>query len=316
MSDRSTELFRAEALSYHHEGHHGGGDVLRISPEWIPAAYWLLLVVIAAGAAYGTFGTLTEYATGPAVIRVEGRTHVTAPTASTVATVDVRPGQRVAAGSVLVTLYLADRAGQLERSNREFDLQMIKFLRDPADQAARSSLTTLRAERQLAQIRVEEQWLKAPHSGIVSDIRIRPGQHLTPGDPVLSLLGGDMRWVVITILPGHARPLLRPGTPMRLELTGYRYAYRDVAIQSVGEEIVGPAEVRQYLGQEIADAVPVTGPAVLVKARLPSNTFQADGRSLSYHEGMLGTVDAHLRRQPILLSIIPALKSLFRHVDS
>jgi len=42
---------------------------------------------------------------------------------------------------------------------------------------------------------------------------------------------------------------------MRLELTGYRYAYRDVAIQSVGDEIVGPAEVRQYLGQEIADAV-------------------------------------------------------------
>ena len=103
---------------------------------------------------------------------------------------------------------------------------------------------------------------------------------------------------------------------MRLELSGYRYAYRDVAIQSVGDEIVGPAEVRQYLGQEIADAVPVTGPAVLVKAQLPSNTFQADGRSLSYYEGMLGTVDARLRRQPILLSIIPALKSLFRHVDS
>jgi membrane fusion protein, multidrug efflux system len=313
MSDRSPELFRAEALSYHHEGDHGGGDVLRISPQWIPAAYWLLLVVIAAGAVYGTVGTLTEYATGPAVIRVEGRTPVTAPTASTVATVDVQPGQRVAAGGVLVTLYLADRAAELERLNREFDLQMIKFLRDPADQAARSSLTTLRAERQLARTRLEEQWLKAPHSGIVSDIRIRPGQHLTPGDPVLSLLGDDTRWVVIAMLPGHARPLLRPGTQMRLELTGYRYAYRDVAIQSVGDEIVGPAEVRQYLGQEIADAVPVTGPAVLVKAQLGSNTFQADGRSLSYYEGMLGTVDAHLRRQPILLSIIPALKSLFRH---
>src|SRR6185295_12656077 len=155
MSDRSPELFRAEALSYHHEGYHGGGDVLRISPEWLPAAYWLLLLVIAAAAAYGTFGTLTEYATGPAVVRVEGRTHVTAPTASTVATVDVQPGQRVAAGGVLVTLYLADRAAELDRLNREFDLQMIKFLRDPADQAARSSLTTLRAERQLAQTRLE-----------------------------------------------------------------------------------------------------------------------------------------------------------------
>jgi biotin carboxyl carrier protein len=316
MSDRSTDLFRAEAIHYHDGERHGGGDVLRISPEWISSAYWLLLVVIAAGVAYGTFGTLTEYATGPAVVRVEGRTHVTAPTASTVATVDVQPGQRIDAGGVLVTLYLADRAAELERLNREFDLQMIKFLRDPADQAARSSLTTLRAERQLAQARLEEQSLKAPHAGIVSDIRIRPGQHLAPGDPVLSLLGDDVHWVVIAMLPGHARPLLRPGTRMRLELAGYRYAYRDVAIQSVGDEIVGPAEVGQYLGQEIADAVPVTGPAVLVKAELPSNTFQADGKSLSYYEGMLGTVDAHLRRQPILVSLIPALKALFHHADS
>jgi len=102
---------------------------------------------------------------------------------------------------------------------------------------------------------------------------------------------------------------------MRLELTGYRYAYRNVVIQSVGDEIVGPAEVRQYLGREIADAVPIEGPAVLVTASLPSNIFQADGRSLSYYEGMLGAVDAHLGRQPILLSVIPALKSLFRHVD-
>jgi membrane fusion protein (multidrug efflux system) len=316
MSDPSTELFRAEALRYHHGGRNGAGDVLRISPEWIPAAYWLLLVVIATAVAYGTLGTLTEYATGPAVVRVEGRTHVTAASASTVASVDVQPGQRVAAGAVLVTLSLADRAGELERLNREFDLQTIKFLRDPADQAARASLTTLRAERQLARTRVEEQWLKAPQSGIVSDIRIRPGQHLMPGDQVLSLLGDDMHWVVIAMLPGHARPQLRPGTRMRLELTGYRYAYRDVAIQSVGDEIVGPTEVRQYLGQEIADAVPVTGPAVLVKAQLPSNTFLADGVSLSYYEGMIGTVDARLHRQPIFLTIIPALKSLFRHADS
>ena len=316
MSDRPTGLFRAEAVRHHDEGHHGGGDVLRISPEWISSAYWLLLVVIAAGVAYGTFGTLTEYATGPAVVRVEGRTHVTAPTASIVATVNVQPGQRVAAGTPLVTLYLADRAAELERLNREFDLQMIKFLRDTADQSARSALTTLRAERQLAQARLEEQSLKAPHAGIVSDIRIRPGQHLAPGDPVLSLLGDEVRWVVVAILPGQSRPLLRAGTEMRLELAGYRYAYRAVAIESVGDEIVGPAEVGQYLGQEIADAVTVTGPAVLVKAPLPSGTFEADGRSLSYYEGMLGTVDAHLRRQPILLSIVPALKALFRHADS
>src|SRR4051812_17398639 len=66
MSDRPTDLFRAEAISYHDRGAQGGGNVLRISPDWIPAAYWLLLAVVAAGAAYGTFGMLTEYATGPA----------------------------------------------------------------------------------------------------------------------------------------------------------------------------------------------------------------------------------------------------------
>ena len=108
---------------------------------------------------------------------------------------------------------------------------MIRFLRDPADQAARSSLTTLRAERQLAQTRLEEQRLTAPHPGIVSDIRIRPGQPVVAGEAVLSLLADGRRWVVLAMLPGHARPLLRPGTPMRLELNGYRYSYRDVVIR-------------------------------------------------------------------------------------
>lgn len=316
MTDRSTELFRAEALRHHQGGGHGDGDVLRISPAWIPAAYRLLLLVMAAGAAYAAFGTVTEYATGPAVVRLEGRTHMTALSASTVATVDVEPGQRVTASQVLVRLHLADRAAELARLNREFDLQMIRVLRDPADQVARSSLTTLRAERQFAQTRLEEQSVKAPHAGVVSDIRVRPGQYLSPGDQVLSLDGEDMQWVVVAVLPGHTRPLIRPGTGMRLELAGYRHAYRDVAIQSVGDEIVGPAEVGQYLGQEIADVVPVAGPAVIVKAQLPSNTFVADGRSLSYHEGMLGTVDAQLRRQSIFRTVIPALRSLFRHAES
>jgi membrane fusion protein (multidrug efflux system) len=315
MNNRSTELFREEALTHHQRGSDSGGDVLRISPEWLPASYHLLLIVVAAAITYGTLGTVTEYASGPAVIRVEGRSPLTAPAASTVAAVAVQPGQRVAAGAVLVTFYLADRVAELERLNREFDLQMIKFLRDPADLTSRSALTTLHADRQLARTRHEQQWLKAPHAGIVSDIRIRPGQHLTPGEPVLSLLDDDVKWTVVAVLPGHARPLLRRGTALRIELNGYRYGYHDVAVESIGDEIVGPDEVRQYLGPEIADAVPLEGPAVLVKGLLTSNTFRSDGRTLSYYDGMVGTADARVRQQPILVGMVPALKVLWRHVE-
>ena len=133
----------------------------------------------------------------------------------------------------------------------------------------------LRAQRDLAEARLAERIIRAPQAGTISDVRIRPGQQLQPGDVLLSLVDADAPCVVIAMVPGHFRPQLAKGMSLRLELDGYRYAYRDVVIDAIGDEIVGPAELKTLPGPRARRHDGCAGPTLLVQAHLPSNTCPA-----------------------------------------
>jgi hypothetical protein len=75
---------------------------------------------------------------------------------------------------------------------------------------------------------------------------------------------------------------------------------------------VGPTEARRYLGAEIGDSVQLTGPVVILKTRLPRPTFQAEGRTYRFHNGMHGTAEVEVRSEKILVTLVPGLKALFR----
>jgi membrane fusion protein (multidrug efflux system) len=113
------------------------------------------------------------------------------------------------------------------------------------------------------------------------------------------------------MLPGRYRPMLKPGMAVRLELAGFKYVYQNFTIESVGNEVVGPSEIRRFLGQELADTVSLKEPVVLVTARLPTSTFVAEGKTFSYYEGMQGDADARVRAESVLLTLVPGLKALF-----
>lgn len=305
-------IFRAEALR-HHEGRRQEGDVLRISPRWTRWAYWALLGVAVAALLYSVIGTVPEYASGPAVVRVEGKNDLTVDAPGIVATVDVKPGQRVEIGQPLVSFRSQEETAALERIQREFDLQLVRVLRDPSDVGARQALTALRAERELAQTRQRSRTLFAPRAGVVRDLRARVGQYITPGEPVVSVLGDDLQVTLVALLPGGYRPLLTPGTPLRVELDGFKYEYHALVIDSVGDQILGPNEVRRTLGAEIGDAVNLGGPLVLVKAHVPSPTFTSKGKSFNYYDGMLARADARVRVDRILVTLVPGLKGVLSH---
>jgi membrane fusion protein (multidrug efflux system) len=314
MEATRSKIFREEALR-HHEGSQQDGDVLRISPAWTRWTYWTLLALLVAALGYSLLGTLPEYATGPAVVKVEGQSHLTVDMPGIVSSVEVRPGQRVAAGAPLVSFRSREETVSLERIQREFELQLIRVLRDPADEAARQTLTSLRAERELAEARQQARTLRAPHSGVVTGLRIRPGQYVTPGESVVSVVGDKIEVSLVALLPGGQRPLLEPGKPLRVELDGFHHEYHSFVIESVGDQIVGPAEVRRFLGPEIGDAVQLSGPMVLVRARLPSSTFTSKGRTFNYFDGMLARADARVRTERILVALVPGLKGALRHGD-
>jgi multidrug resistance efflux pump len=311
VAANTTQLFREEALD-HHRGYKAEGRVMRIDPTWTEWSYWLVVGVVISGLLFSIFGTIHEYATGAAVVRVDGREVLTAPSQCTVADVAVRPGQRVSAGEVLVKFYLAQEESELARVEREYDGMLLRLLRDPSDQAARTGLTSLHAEREHARARVAERSVVAAHDGTVTDVRVRAGQALNPGDAVVAMATDVASARVVAMVPANYRPMIRPGMPMRIELSGFRFAYQELYVDVVGDEAVGPAEVRRFLGPDNADTVSVEGPVVLVQARLPATTFQASGQTFQFYDGMVGSADVRVRTESILVDLVPGLKDLFR----
>ncbi len=310
-SHQTAEIFRREALEHHARGFGDQGKVLQISPSWTRWAYRLLLAVFATAVLYLLTGSLDEYAAGPAVVRLDGRTEVTATVPGTVSLVAVEAGQRVATGQLLARFDDAQEVAERDRIRRELELGLIHRLRDPADASAARALSGLRAQEQLATARLEARSVRAPGPGLVSDLRIRPGQHLSAGQVILSLLGEGGERSIVAMFPGHYRPLIEPGLPLRLELDGYRYAYQHLVVDRIDNEVVGPAEARRFLGAGVGDAVALSGPLVLAYARLPAATFESDGRIYEYRDGIQGTAELRVRTAGLLPSLLPALKALF-----
>ena len=304
-------LFREEAVEYHQVGLRSEGDVLRVDPGWMRWTYRLLLGVLVCSLLFCVLAEMREYASGPAVVRLGGRTDLTATVDGTVTQVDVATGEKVEPGRLLVRFYGVREASELAQLDRQFELQLINHLRNPADAGAESSLISLRTQRDLARARLAEREVRSPAAGVVSDIRVLPGQHIGPGQILLSLLRGQQRPEVIAFVPGEYRPQLRAGMPLRLELRGYPYAYQYLTVDSVMDEVIGPGEAQRYLGAGIADAVPFTGPVVRVSARLPGDTFEADGRVRRYHDGMLAQAEVRVRSEKVLVALVPSLKALF-----
>jgi membrane fusion protein (multidrug efflux system) len=302
-------IFRKEAIE-HHVGAQEHGDVLRLSPAWTRWSYWLLVAAVTFYGAFGVLGWISQFATGPAVVRARARIEVTALASGRVTAVEVQPGQRVKEGQVLVRFFAGVEQASLERYRDEFELQLLRRMQDLSDEGARQALSTLRAERELARFQLEQRLVRAPQAGVVSDVRIRRGQHLTEGEGVVTLVEEDSPLEVIAMLPGGSRPLLSRGGTLRMELQGFPYQYQELVIDDVGDELVGPGEVRRYLGPELAESVTVNGAVVLVRAHLPARTFEADGQRLAYFDGMQGTVHARVKTERILTTIVPGLKAI------
>ncbi|HXU45263.1 MAG TPA: GAF domain-containing protein [Thermoanaerobaculia bacterium] len=310
LRDRALDVFREEALDHHLAAARKEGEVLRISPAWVDWASWLLFGLAGASLLFLALGRIHERATGVAVVRLAGRTEITADVNGTVAAVEVSPGQRVAAGAPLVRFHGLSENADLSRLTQEFEQELAARLRDPSDRAAEAALIALRGEIELAQARVAEREVRAPRAGIVSDVRVRSGQSVVPGQVILALSTGSGPPRIAILLPGRIRPQLVPGLPLRVELDGFRYSYLRLKIESVGDEVLGPDEAKRLLGPDLAGGAPITGPIVFAWARLPGPRFVVDGQSYAFYDGLWGNAEVSLRSEPLATALMPGLRAL------
>jgi membrane fusion protein (multidrug efflux system) len=148
---------------------------------------------------------------------------------------------------------------------------------------------------------------------VVSDIRIRAGQHLDAGDAVLGLAAKDSPVYLVAMVPADFLPMLQKDQAMRFSLDGFKFEYRDLTVEAVGEEAVGPTEIKRFLGQELFDAVHLPqGAQVLVKARIPARSFASEGLAYAYSDGLTAQTDIKVRSEPIIVTLLPVLKAVRR----
>lgn len=172
--------------------------------------------------------------------------------------------------------------------------------------AAGDPLVRLRPVGQGATI---ERILPSPWDGRIADVLVRPGRFVAPGEPVAVVVTGTPRAYVEVLLPGETRPLLRPGTPLRVELRGSDRSLGELAIAEVSDEIVGAAEARERWGGKVVDALDLHGGVVAVRAELPSPAGTS-GDGIRLYPGMTGTAEVPLGKRPLLQALLPAARAL------
>src|SRR5262249_22523701 len=188
-------IFRQEALEAL-KASEKEGALLRLIPGWTRWAYWLVVLVVLSGITFSALASVPEYASGPAIIRVENRMDLTTPFGGVVSEVFVKQGQRVETGQVLIRFAAQVETQEVAHAQRQFELELTKVLTDPNDEGAKAALSTIRAAKEAADRRLRERSVFAPKAGIVGNLRIRPGQTLAPGDFVLALLEEKPRFTV------------------------------------------------------------------------------------------------------------------------
>lgn len=304
-------IFREEALDALQSSDQEGA-LVKLVPGWSRYAYWFILLIVVGGLAYAAAASVTEFASGPAVVRVDQRLDVTTALGGVVLEVAVHSGDRVKPGDVLMRFQSTQELQDLQRIKRDMQLQMLKYLRDPTDEAAKAAVASLRAAEEQARAHLRERSVAAPRAGVVRNLRIRPGQLLGPGDIVATVVDENSAFSIVALVPGQFRPMLKRNLKLRLALEGFPYTYKDVPIEEISDEVIGPNEVRRYLGNELADTLPVQGSLVLVRARLPDSSFTFEGKTFDYYDGIPGHVDIRVRSLRMLVMMFPVFKEILK----
>ena len=303
-----SDMFRQEAIM-HLVRRGQRGDVVRVHPGWVRAAYWLVLGALSAALLFAALADVHQYAEGAAVVQFTGRSELIAHEAGTIASLDAVRGQKVERGQVLARLHDAEQVGQLKTLETEFESKLVAYLQSPADPQAKQALGQIRSARDSARLGVESRTIRAPQAGIVKQVLVRNGQRVEPGTVVLSIVEDTSAegLKVIAFLPGGERPRLRAHQPLRLTLPGYRGAHIASEVRAISE-VLGSTEARaRFLGDRLGDSLPLAGTVVVVEARLTSPEFEADGEMFQLHDGMIGLAEVRMQSRSLLESLVPGL---------
>jgi hypothetical protein len=305
-----SDMFRQEAIvSLVRRG--ARGDVVRVHPGWVRAAYWLVLVSLIGAVSFAAVARVNQYAEGPAIIRFTGRSDVVALEAGTITALDVKRGETVKEGQILARLYDAEQLARVRGLDTEFERKLVQYLQAQADKSAQAQLAAVVSQRETARASLESRAIRAPRAGIVKEVYVGNGKVVAPGKVVLSIVeSGTVEGLsVVAFLPGSERPRLRAKQPILLALPGYRGVRIPAEVRGVSSQVLGAAEARsRYLGERVGESFAVEGNVVVIDAILTTEEFESDGQKFKLHDGMVGLVEVQLASKSVLETVVPGFK--------
>ena len=303
--------YRREALE-HYENRKQETRLLRIAPTWTEHASSFILWVFGAFVAFLCTARISERGAGTAALRLHDRNALTSPVEGRVVAVHAEPGAVVAQGAMLVELEATEERAQLERIEEQRFSATARFLSDPSDLEAKQQIPVLAAQAAEARARVEAKAIRAPRAGRVHDMRVRVGQGIAVGSELATIATEGSGATVTAALPARFRPRLAPGQTLRLSFPGIAHAHRDVLVEAVSDESLGPSEARRVFGPELADALPLDAPVVLVRGSVDTLWVEGGDERFRIHDGMLAEATVTMNRERIIFVLLPGLRRMLR----
>jgi membrane fusion protein (multidrug efflux system) len=296
--------FRPEALAEKRRAVAAPGKLVATPRTWIRWGFPVLLTLVVGVVVAAALVQVPTYSTGMALVTMDGAL-VTAPQPGTVAELLVAPNTKVAAGDPLVRMHAQQEEADAAATESDYRNALATFLTTPADEYARTQLGQVATRRQRARAELDARTLRAPVAGVIGDIRVRAGQLVMPGAPLLKISPAGAMPTVVGLMPGFDRPRIAVGMVVQVELPGYRTTRQKAVVDYVASQVVGPDEARRSLGDPIGDALPITGSVVIVRAHLTGKTFEAEGREFELHDGMLGKAEIKVDHKSLLRTLLP-----------
>lgn len=153
---------------------------------------------------------------------------VAAETAGVVSKIQVKKGQRVKAGELLLELNMDERDARLREALAQLKLRktehegVIKLQKNGLQSktdlvAAAAKLEASRAVLQQVELDIEHTRLRAPFAGVINDKLIELGDFLDRGNPAI-LLVNDTRLLAVGNVPQQSIRYVHPGLSTRVKL--------------------------------------------------------------------------------------------------
>jgi membrane fusion protein len=156
--------------------------------------------------------------------------------------------------------------------------------------------------------------LRAPADGVVSAVMVKPGQAVTPGQALVSLVPQGSRLLAQLWVASGAVGFVHPGTPVVLRFPAFPYQKFGVqqgTVITVSRSALTPAEVSAELGQ-----APTQEALYRVEVALPAQQVDVYGTLQSLKPGMTVEADLLLDRRRMVEWIFEPLYGLsHRHAS-